>query len=268
MQIANTLRNDRARLDTELLLSFVLKKPRTWILAHTEYTLSSAEEKLWQTVLERRRRGEPVAYITGEKEFFGRSFFVDTSTLIPRPATETLVEQALKVLKGSRENTMTEADTDICIVTNLWNKTTPCHTVVDIGTGSGCIAITLACEMSSLEIIATDVSKNALTIAQKNAERYQVTNRITFTEGSVLAPIANLTTPFLVVSNPPYIPEGMKLMQDVQDFEPHSALFSGKEGSDVIKDILIQAKAHPYCIGVVIECRREHVKEIVLAAEK
>ncbi len=257
MFIRDTQGNGLAIVDTEILLSFILEKPRTWILSHPEYELSTAEAMLWNDVSLRRKKGEPVAYITGEKEFYGRVFIVNASTLIPRPATEILVETALKVLRGESAPKIIDADTDIVIASAVWGETSDIHTIVDIGTGSGCIGVTLACELSAMNIVATDISDHALCIAKENAARHHVSDRISFLKGDCLEPLKNVTEPFLIVSNPPYIPSSITLMKDVQHFEPHTALFSGKEGTDVLQTLITQAKAHPFCRGMIVECRQE-----------
>lgn len=257
MQISDTQGSGLDTLDRELLLSHILQKTRSWILGHTEYVLSPEEEVQWIHTAERRKRGEPVAYITGEKEFYGRMFTVDPSTLIPRPATEILIDATLKVLRGEEVAQVIDADTEIVIASDIWGDPPSVRMIADIGTGSGCISITLACELPTLKIIATDISADALKIAIKNAERHNVRNRISFVEGDALDPVMRITEPFLLVSNPPYIPESMKLMKDVQAFEPHTALFAGKKGTDVLEKIRAQAKSHPYCVGTVVERRKE-----------
>lgn len=257
MQISDTQGSGLHTLDRELLLSHILQKPRSWIVGHTEYVLSPEEEVQWIDTAERRKRGEPVAYITGEKEFYGRMFTVDPSTLIPRPATEVLIDASLKVLRGEEIAQVIDADTEIVIASDIWGDPSSVRMIADIGTGSGCIGITLACELPSFTVIATDISMDALHIAQKNAERHNVLDRISFVEGDALDPVMHITEPFLLVSNPPYIPESTTLMKDVQAFEPHTALFAGKEGTDVLEKIKTQAKAHPFCQGIIVECRKE-----------
>ncbi len=257
MQLKDALAQVPERLDAEVLLSKALKRERTWILAHTDYELSSDEEQIWAEWSSRRKRGEPVAYITGEKEFYGRNFIVDASVLIPRPATEMLIECALKILDGKKVPHITHADTDIVIAADVWGDIADITCIVDIGTGSGCVAVTIACEKKNIAIIATDISGAALKVAQKNAERYGVSDRIEYIQGFGADPLQHITEPFLVVSNPPYIPEGMQLMQDVEDFEPEEALFSGDDGAELIRMIVKGARAHPQCRGLVMECRQE-----------
>ena len=257
MLIQEALQCDLERIDAEVLLAHAMQKNRTWLFAHPETPLTTEEESRWLSFRERRQSSEPVAYIIGEKEFYGRTFFVDPSVLIPRPATESLIEEALKMMRGEKIPTITEADTDIVIVSSLRKELSDIHLVADIGTGSGCIAITLACEIPELRIIATDISAASLTIAKKNAEHHSVSDRIEFRLGDGMTPLADIGEPFLMVSNPPYIPSDMTLMKDVEAFEPKSALFSGKKGVDVITSLVNESAKNPFCMGVILECRRE-----------
>lgn len=257
MRISDTQGNGLTSADTTILLAYCIRRTRTWVIAHPEYVLTTEEEARWHNWKARRENAEPVAYIVGEKEFFGRPFHVDPSVLIPRPATEELVDVVLRTMRGEDVNPIVDADTDIVIASNIWGKIPTVKTIVDMGTGSGCIGITLASELPQIQVIATDVSEDALEIAQENARRHQVIDRMTFVAGDTLDPIKDVKVPFIVVSNPPYIPSTMTLMKDVQDYEPHTALFSGEKGIDVIEKLIRQAKAHPFCKGVIMECRKE-----------
>ena len=166
-------------------------------------------------LIDRRARREPVAYILGEREFYGRPFTVTRAVLIPRPETELVVEEAL-AYAGQR----------------------PTATIVDVGTGSGCIAVTLALEVSGARIVATDVSGPALEVARENARRLRADERIEFRRGEFLA---GSTTPVdLIVSNPPYVGEGdrARLPPEVADFEPAGALFAGPDGLDAIRALV------------------------------
>lgn len=261
MQVQEALRIGLDSADAEILLAFALGQQRTWALAHPEYALSEKEEATLQDYIQRRRAGEPVAYITGEKEFYGRSFIVNQSVLIPRPATEELIDVTLRILKGEKVPGVIDADTDIVIASPI-KDISGIKYIIDIGTGSGCIAVTLALECPEKKIIATDISADALNVAKKNAERHKVLDKIIFREGDCLDPIADITEPFLIVSNPPYIPQDVKLMKDVQDFEPHSALFSGKEGIDIIQKLVKQSRENALCRGIIVECRKEQAKHL------
>ncbi len=213
--------------------------------------------------MERRSRFEPSAYITGEREFYGRNFFVDASVLIPRPATEQLVQTTLRIMQGDMVKQVIPADEQIVIATYVWGDIASLRTIADIGTGSGCIAVTLTCERPDFRMIATDISSDTLRIARRNAKRHNVLSQVKFLQGNALKPLSCLKEPFLVVSNPPYIPEGTAMMRDVIDYEPHEALFSGKDGMNVIRTIMKDARQHPQCVGVVIECMEKQADLIV-----
>lgn len=245
--------------DKELILAHVLGKSRTWIVAHPDAILTEEEEASFRHLCKRRRNHEPLAYITGGKEFYGRMFRVTPATLIPRPATEKLIEQAIAIMRGGNPEGMTEADEGIVIAATVFPDMPAPGMIVDVGTGSGCIAVTLACELPDVSVIATDISPDALAIAQENAQTHRVETRVTFREGNALEPVRDLARPFLLVSNPPYIPDGTMLEEDVIGFEPHDALFAGADGRAVIDRLIAQAEAHPYCCGYVIECRTEQV---------
>jgi len=150
-----------------------------------------------------------------------------------------------------------DIDQDIIAAVHIWKQLDDVRCITDIGTGSGCIAVTIACERPDLRIIATDISTAALAIAAKNAAHLHAKERMAFAAGKNLEPLADIKEPFLIVSNPPYIPKGMMLDTDVMDFEPHGALFAGDDGADVLRDIVSAAKQHPYCVGYVIECRQD-----------
>lgn len=242
-----------ATADLEVLLAHTLGKDRSFLTAHPEYALSDPEEKKIGEWTSRRKNHEPVAYITGEKEFYGRVFLVDPRVLIPRPSTEGLIDLTLDFLKTGREEKR-EVDSGIVAVAKKFGDLDDVRTIVDIGTGSGCIAITLALERPDLRIIATDINADALDVARKNAEKHGVSNRIRFLHGKNLKPIQYLRNPFIIVSNPPYIPQETTLDKNVSEFEPSTALFAGSEGVDVIHQIIAAAKRHSYCRGLVLEC--------------
>lgn len=243
-------------LEAEVLAAAAVERNRAWIIAHSDEKLTREQCVLISDFFDRRCAGEPVAYITGMREFFGRNFKVTPAVLIPRPATEELVQVALSFLKSPQAE-RSEADSGIVIVSHVlrpeWNP----HIVVDIGTGSGCIAITLALERPDIQVIATDVSAEALNVARENAALHHVADRVSFVEGKGLDPVQDLHEPFLLVSNPPYIPEGRTLQREVVEFEPPQALFAGKDGMVVLRRILTQAQAHPCCTGVIVECQTD-----------
>ena len=260
MHIADALQEATLpALEREVLLASLLKKNRAWILAHGEHALSTAEEHTFHEWVSRRKNHEPIAYIIGRKEFFGREFRVTPDVLIPRPETEELVRITLSQLPGG-ESGITDVNADIVVFTHRFREKTP-EVFVDIGTGSGCIAITLALE-TRYPVIATDVSNAALSVAQNNAGLLRVPDRITFRKGNLLKPVRDLRSPFFLVSNPPYVPDAEIPMPDVMEYEPHLSLFAGPEGMGVLQPLIEQAMEHPYCTGFALECRRFQAEKL------
>ncbi len=268
------------RLDAEILLASILKIDRAGLMIDGKKQLATEQLADWQRLIDRRKKGEPVAYILGYKEFYGRRFIVDRSTLIPRPSTERLVEQVLKLIDNGIEETI-EADTGIAIVTKWFNQkfqtSKPANpfdklrasqqtitplSIVDAGCGSGCIGISLACEFPQSRIIMIDISSKAIDIAKQNAINLQVNNPIRWIIGDASAVIASIDEPFILVSNPPYIPNNQSLMRDVQDFEPHNALFAGEDGLAMNRPMLEAARKNPICTGVALEYKMEQCNAI------
>ena len=208
------------RLEAELLLVHVLDKPRSWLIAHADDALDAAHEADYAAIVDRRRNGEPVAYITGRRGFWSFDLEVTPATLIPRPETELLVELALDKLPAKRASR-----------------------VADLGTGSGAIALAVARECPRAQVVATDASAQALAVAQRNAKRLGVAN-VTFVQGDWFAPLADQRFD-VIVSNPPYIEaDDPHLAQGDLRFEPASALASGHDGLDDIRRIVADARAH------------------------
>ncbi len=217
------------RMNAELLLMFVLSCDRAYLFAHPERDLTLEEESRYQAVLAERSRGVPAQYITGHQEFWGMDFLVTPAVLIPRPETEHLIETALKLRTSY-----------------LGLQASGAHTseirIVDVGTGSGCIALALAKELPDAEIHATDISAAALEVARANAARHQLENRVQFHQADLLE---NLSPPFdLVVSNPPYVGESEEdqVQLEVRKFEPRTAVFAGPIGTEVIARLIPQAR--------------------------
>ena len=202
---------DSARLDAELLLSHVLQVPRMTLYTSFDRPLSPDELDRYRGLARRRGRREPVAYILGEREFYGRSFTVDRRVLIPRPDTEVLIDEVLARLPE-------EAD----------------GIVLDYGTGSGAIALTLAAERPSLKLLALDVSADALDVARANAAALELSERVGFVRSDGFARLPGRFRGGLaaLVSNPPYVREDERpgMMPDVRDHEPGLALFAGADG--------------------------------------
>lgn len=252
--------------DAEVLLSRILGKDRSWLISHGNDELMAEQWARFSTWVDRRRKREPVAYIIGEQEFHGRLFTVDRRVLIPRPATEGVVQRALQFLRDGNE-TVDDVDEGIVVISRRNSQLTGSNpqflrtgncelgveAIVDVGTGSGCIAVTLALERPDLKIIATDISADALEVARMNAKRHGVADRIFFKHGRGLEPVQDLDELFLLVSNPPYIPLGRSLMKDVQEYEPHVALFGGTDGNDITQSFVKAAQEHAFCVGWVME---------------
>jgi release factor glutamine methyltransferase len=199
-----------------VLLSHVLDTSRTVLSTHPEYALTADQLSSYQALVQQRVSNYPLPYLTGSVEFYGLEFEVTPDVLIPRPETETLVDLAL-----ARRPT----------------------TVVDVGTGSGCIGVALAAHLPDATIYAIDVSAAALAVAQRNAERHGVAERMVLLVGDVLNPRPAPVD--LVVSNPPYIPSGecASLPASVRDYEPRLALDGGADGLAIIRRLLVQAPA-------------------------
>lgn len=214
-----------AALDAEILARHVLGWNQTRWITDARSAAPPAFAQAFESLVARRAKGEPIAYITRTREFWCLDFDVNPAVLIPRPETEILVEQALMTidwLAGIEEPRKLA--------------------VADVGTGSGCVAIALAHNRPSITVIATDISRAALEVARRNARRHGVANRITFQETSMLDGVGAVD---LVVSNPPYIAaaDAGTLMRDVRDFEPHTALFSGGDGLDAIRQLLAAVRS-------------------------
>ncbi len=208
-----------AARDAELLLLHTLQLPRTILFTDSTRPLSSAEAELYEANVARRLTLEPIQYITGTQEFFGLAFHVTPAVLIPRPETELLVETVLAMLPNDR----------------------PLR-IVDIGTGSGAIAISVAKLHSQVSMTALDLSTEALVIARENAEAHHVADRIRFLQSDLLAKVEGETFD-AILSNPPYIPttDRPTLHPQVRDHEPHTALFAGLSGMDIYSRLIPQA---------------------------
>ena len=209
-----------ARLEVQYLLLHVLQKPRSWLLAHPEQGLTEAQQVDYQQFLQRRLQGEPIAYILGEREFFGLDFKVTPATLIPRPETELLVELALQRIPAQ-----------------------PHFHVLDLGTGSGAIALSIARARPDIEVTATDVALAALAVARDNAQQLGVAN-VVFVHSDWFDGLGGPSFD-LIVANPPYVAiDDLHLQQGDLPFEPSAALISGMDGLDDIRRITGQAPPH------------------------
>jgi len=243
------------RSDSEVLLAAAFGVERSWILAHGGDEPDAVAAGTFMGYALRRMKGEPVAYILGKKEFYGRLFRVGPGVLVPRPCTEELVGEALAFLDGERAASTRDIDAGIACAVRQIRDLGSVRTVVDVGTGSGCIAVTIACERPDVRCIAIDVSDEALETARANAEHHNVSDRVTFVLGAGLDPVADLEEPFLVVSNPPYVADETLLAADVRMHEPMLALMGGgADGADIVRLLARESKTHAFCAGMIIEC--------------
>jgi release factor glutamine methyltransferase len=225
-ELAKGPRPDRARLDAEALLLHLLRRNmpnrnRAWLVTHWDSPTMPDEGPELDTLVKRRRAGEPIQYITGETEFYGLPFHVNRGVLIPRPETEHLVERVIELASG---------------------LLTP--RIVDVGTGSGAIAVALAHQLSQANITAIDLSSAAIDVARENSEMNGVAARIRFLQGDLLSPVADEVFD-IVVSNPPYVPHADRasLAVEVRDYEPSLALFAGGDGLDIYRRLIPDAFA-------------------------
>ena len=216
--------SDTPALDASVLLARIVEHPRSWILAHPELTLTDEQQNQLASSLTRLENGEPFPYVLGRWEFFGLEFEVTPDVLIPRPETELLVEKAI-----------------------AWLQKNPTKTnVADVGTGSGAIAVSIATNVSNANILATDISANALQVAKRNAEKHGVNGRIEFAECDLLpeskvesrkSDLRPLTLG-LICSNLPYIPTNTLKHLPIYQREPTLALDGGEDGLDIFRKLL------------------------------
>jgi release factor glutamine methyltransferase len=211
-----------AALDAEVLARHVLECDRATLLTRARDPLPSAFVRLYDELVQRRIAREPIAYIVGHREFWGLEFEVTPDVLIPRPETELVIEEALLAFPHRP------------LV----------HSVIDVGTGSGCLAVILAIEYASARVIGIDASPLALDVARRNAAEHNVSERISFVQGDLLQGVADPAD--LIVSNPPYVPDSdaSNLQPEVARYEPRTALFAGPEGLTVIRRLLAEAPPH------------------------
>jgi release factor glutamine methyltransferase len=215
-------------MNAELLLMFTLGCDRAYLYGHPERELTADEQSRYEEALGLRSKGIPAQYITGHQEFWGMDLIVSPAVLIPRPETEHVIETVLALVKQARVGRTFLSDA---------------LKIVDVGTGSGCIALALAKELPQAEIHATDISPEALEIAEANAARHQMTGRIQFHDTDLLKNLQRGYFDF-VVSNPPYVGESEEdtVQLEVKKFEPRGAVFAGPTGLEVIERLIPQAR--------------------------
>jgi release factor glutamine methyltransferase len=211
------------RMAAETLLMHVLGRDRAFLHAHPEYELTEREATEFESAVVKRASGVPLQYITGHQEFWGLDFIVTPAVLIPRPETEHLVESALELIRKS-------------------GIAKP--RAVDAGTGSGCIALSVAHEAKNAEMHAVDISPDALAVAKQNAERLRLAQHVQFHRGDLLSEFLGAPRSFdFVLSNPPYVglSEADKVQREVREHEPHVAVFGGERGLDIYERLIPQA---------------------------
>ncbi|HSY36970.1 MAG TPA: peptide chain release factor N(5)-glutamine methyltransferase [Acidobacteriaceae bacterium] len=215
------------RRDAETLLAHLLFRDRPWLIAHSDTELSSTLLRSYRALVSRRAAKEPIQYLIGHQEFYGLMLRVTRDTLIPRPETELLVEAVLRWVAA--------------------RPASPPPRILDIGTGTGAIALALASKLPLAHITASDLYPAALAIAEHNAARHHLVHRVTFLQSDLLAaPQLQSAPPFdVIVSNPPYVSlyEAATMSDEVLKHEPHSALFAGVEGLDIYRRLLPAAHA-------------------------
>ena len=227
-------------MNAELLIMFTLDCDRAYLYAHPERELTPDETQDYDEALARRATGVPAQYITGHQEFWGLDLIVSPAVLIPRPETEHVVETVLELVSGVRSEQSRDQSqkprTGVSAPHDL--------RIVDVGTGSGAIAIALAKELPSAEVHATDISPDALEVARANAARHELTSRVKFHHADLLNGLPHEEFDF-VVSNPPYVGESEEdsVQLEVRKFEPRNAVFAGPTGLEVIERLTPQAQA-------------------------
>ena len=226
-------------LDSEILLSKTLNKTRESILINLDQKINTKNILAYKEYLKRRSNNEPIAYILGEKEFWSKKFYVNKDTLIPRPETELLVDKILKMYRDKKIS------------------------ILDIGTGSGCIIISLLSSLKNSKGIGIDISKNAILIAEKNALKYKLTKRVKFINKSFKNIFSKKFD--LIVSNPPYIDSKdiKNLSNDIKRYEPRIALDGGNDGLDLIKKVIYKSKSILKIRGLLaLEIGNEQIKKV------
>lgn len=223
--------SDSARLDAEVILAYVLNKPVTFLLAHDDKNIGLKNLEKYKKLIEKRKKGIPVAYLTNRKEFFFLDFFVDEHVLIPRPDTEILVESVIEYLNKLRGS----------IFDFRFSK----FLLLDVGTGSGCIPISVLKNVEGITAIAADVCKNALKVAAKNVKKHGLESRIKLIQSDLLKSIPEKPIKdkkVILTANLPYIPNGFKVSRELK-YEPQISLYGGDDGMDIYSKLMEQVRS-------------------------
>ena len=226
-------------LDSEILLSKILNKTRENVLINLDQKINIKNISTYKEYLKRRSNNEPIAYILGEKEFWSKKFNVNKDTLIPRPETELLVDKILKIYQEKQIS------------------------ILDIGTGSGCIVISLLSSLKTSNGVGIDISKNAILMAKKNALKHKLSRRVKFLNKSINNIFSKKFD--LIVSNPPYVDSKdiKNLSDDIKRFEPRIALDGGNDGLDLIKKVIYKSKDILKIKGMLaLEIGNEQIKKV------
>lgn len=258
MNISNALRiNNKCfadskefKLAVEILLAYVLKKNREYIFAHKEEKISDKDYKLFGDLIKRLKEGEPVAYITGQKEFYGIPLYVDKRVLIPRPETEFLVDKTIQLINSDKR--LIKKTVNIC----------------DVGTGSGNIAIALACACKNIKITAVDIDKGALEVARFNVKNHNLQKRIQIKKSDMLLNVKEEKFD-LIIANLPYIGTETNnfISRETKKYEPKQALYGGDDGLSLYRRIFTQIcnlGEYPYYVmGEIGFSHRDKIRDIV-----
>jgi release factor glutamine methyltransferase len=252
-------------LDAEVLLARVLGLTRASLYARLQDVIPEADVQRCHQLLRRRQQREPLQYITGVQEFWSLEFKVTPDVLIPRPETELIIEIALQLLSQHSGVSRQEENQKSKINSSAIR-------ILDVGTGSGCIAIALAKELPEAEVWATDVSSVSLTVAQENSQRHGVADHVHFLQGDLFVPLHSLDLTFdLIVSNPPYIADNdiPTLQPEVSNWEPRGALAGGHDGLDFYRRLLGEGPQYLHSGGwLVMEIGHGQRSEVLRLAQQ
>ncbi len=235
-------------LEAEILLSEILKKPREFVLAHAEKKLTAGQTAKFKSQISRRLAYEPTAYLTGHKEFYGLNFKVNKNVLIPRPETELIVEETLKLTAHGAPKAL-----------------------IDVGTGSGCVIIALTKHNAGCKLLATDISAKALAVAKQNAKTHNVHKKIKFLRGNLLSPLIRDSSfkisdsELIITANLPYLDKNWKNLLKSSDsaglkYEPKIALDGGQDGLDLYRKLATQIKHLSGAANIILLCEIGHLQ--------